>query len=277
MQIWVSVFLTWWVVPLTLLLFWNRYLDRQEFVGTVFHSVACGVALSSGIFLHRVAGKILSGAQRTPFPWPSRFSPWRWAAPVATGTAVTAILTAVAAGAVWGVRSGSIRDNYWPRQTGVRSWVPKVVALYWLSAIRRSARCRALGQTGHLETRGHQRERKRKGNPAELRQSAICGYAPFIPCQLVPHQRRVWKKPDLLGANLEVSIEIKDDLSGAAWANADVKRAAMARAKLDGAEIKYADFTSAQGLTADQLRAADGWCEAFYDETQIHMLGLPRH
>ena len=67
LQIWVSVFLTWWVVPLTLLLFWNRYLDRQEFVGTIFHSVACGVAVSSAIFLYRVAGKTLSGMQRMPF------------------------------------------------------------------------------------------------------------------------------------------------------------------------------------------------------------------
>lgn len=80
---------------------------------------------------------------------------------------------------------------------------------------------------------------------------------------------------DLLGANLEGSAMIDADLRGASLANADLKRAAMARAKLDGAEIKYADFTSAQGLTTDQLHAADGWCEAFYDETQIQMLGLP--
>jgi len=93
LQIWVSVFLTWWVVPLTLLLFWNRYLDRQEFGGTIFHSVVCGVAVSSAIFLYRVAGKTLSGAQRMPFSWSDALRS------LTTGAAVACILTAMAEGA----------------------------------------------------------------------------------------------------------------------------------------------------------------------------------
>ncbi len=274
LQIWISVFLTWWVVPLTLLLFWNRYLDRQEFGGTVFHSVACGVAFSSAIFLHRVAAKTLSGARRAPFSWPSPFSPRKWSAPFATGGAVAAILTAVAAGAIWGVRSGSIRNNYWPNQTGVHSWVPKAMALYGFSpfADLRAAELSIKPATWKPEdTSATENVKGIQLSSASLRYADM--RASFLANSFLTSADL--EGADLLGSNLEGSAVIDADLRGASLASADLKRAAMTRAKLDGAEIKYADFTNAQGLTANQLRAADGWCEAFYDDKQIQMLGLP--
>ena len=268
LQIWVSVFLTWWVVPLTLMLFWNRYLDRQEFVGTIFHSLACGFGVASAIFLYRVAGKTLSSAQRMTFYWSDalRF--------LTTGATVACILTGIAAGAIWGVRSGSIRDNYWPDQTGARSWVPKAMALYGFSpfADLRAAELSVKPTTwkpddiaAYENVKGIQLS-STSLRYADMRSSFLANS--FLTSADL-------EGADLLGANLEGSSMIDADLRGATLANADLKGAAMARAKLDGAEIKYADLTDAQGLTADQLRAADGWCQAFYDQKQIQMLGLP--
>jgi uncharacterized protein YjbI with pentapeptide repeats len=268
LQIWVSVFLTWWVVPLTLLLFWNRYLDRQEFVGTIFHSVACGVAVSSAMSLYRVAGRTLSGAQRMPFSWSDALRPF------STGATIAGILIALAAGAIWGVRSGSVRDNYWPDQKGVRSWVPKAMALYGFSpfADLRAAELSVKPAAWKPDDIGaYENVKGIQLSSTSLRYADM--RASFLANSFLTGADL--EGADLLGANLKGSSMIDADLRGATLANANLKAATMTRAKLDGAEIKYADLTDAQGLTADQLRVADGWCEAFYDQKQTQMLGLP--
>jgi kumamolisin len=268
LQIWVSVFLTWWVVPVTVLLFWNRYLDRQDFIGTIFHSVTCGVAVSSAIFLYRVAGKALSGAPRMARSRSDVLPS------LSAGAGVACILTALAAGAIWGIRSGSLRDNYWPDQTGVRSWVPKAMALYGFSpfADLRAAELSVKPTASKPDDIGAYENVK----GIQLSSSSL-RYADMRASFLVNSflTSADLEGADLLGANLRGSSLVDTDLRGASLANADLKGAAMARAKLDGAEIKYADLTEAQGLTDDQLRAADGWCEAFYDPKQIQILGLP--
>ena len=38
-QQWISTFLAWWVVPITLIMFWVRYLRRHDIYGTVLQSV----------------------------------------------------------------------------------------------------------------------------------------------------------------------------------------------------------------------------------------------
>jgi uncharacterized protein YjbI with pentapeptide repeats len=253
-QIWASVFMTWWVVPLTLLLFWNRYLDRQDFWGTLFHSVACGIAVSSAIFLYRLARNTLRGAARAPFSWTSVLSSRMWAAPLGTGIAVASFLTLVAAGAIWGLRSGSIRDNYWPDQTGMRSWVPKAMALYGFSPFPDLRAAELSVKPAAWKPDDSAANENVKGielSGAHLRyadmRTAFLENAILTSADL--------EGADLLGANLEGSGMIDTDLRGASLADADLKSAAMANAKLDGADVKYADFTNAQGLTADQLRA----------------------
>jgi kumamolisin len=274
LQIWVSVFLTWWVVPLTLFLFWNRYLDRQEFYGTIFHSIACAASVSSAIFLYRLARNTLRGTKRVPFSWRSAASPRTWAAPLGTGIVVASVLTIVAVGAIWGVRSGSIRDNYWPHQTGPRSWVPKTMALYGFSPFADLRAAELSVKPASLKPNDSNVTENIKGiqlSGASLRYADM--RASFLANSFLTSADL--EGADLLGADLEGSGMIDTDLRGASLANADLKGTSMARANLDGADIKYADFTNAQGLTADQLRAADGWCEAFYDEAQLKMLGLP--
>ena len=274
LQIWVSVFLTWWVLPLTLLLFWNRYLDRQQFWGTVFHSVACGAAASSAIFLYRLARSTLRGAQRSPFFWRSALLPRMWAAPLGTGMAVAFILTLVAAGAIWGVRSGSIQDNYWPNQTGVLAWVPKTMALYGFSPFADLPAAELSVKPAAWKPNDSSANENVKGvqlSGASLRYADM--RAAFLVNAFLTSADM--EGADLLGASLAGSSMIDTDLRGASLAGADLSGATMTGAKLDGADIQYVDFTNTQGLTADQLRGADGWCEAFYDEKQIQMLGLP--
>jgi len=57
----VSIFLAWWIVPLTLLWFWLRYLPRHKWGGTWLHIgliTACGAA---GVLSYGNAARTLRG------------------------------------------------------------------------------------------------------------------------------------------------------------------------------------------------------------------------
>jgi len=68
-QLWISVLLAWWVVPMTIFLFWARYLRRHEWYGTIFHIVALAVTLLSALGLTRLAMATLERTERPPFQW----------------------------------------------------------------------------------------------------------------------------------------------------------------------------------------------------------------
>src|SRR5271166_4701502 len=69
LQLWISVLLAWWIVPITLFLFWGRYLRRHEWIGTTFHVVLLVIALVAGVSLYRLAVATLRGDERVPFTW----------------------------------------------------------------------------------------------------------------------------------------------------------------------------------------------------------------
>jgi uncharacterized protein YjbI with pentapeptide repeats len=68
-QVWISVLLAWWVVPMTIFLFWARYLRRHEWYGTIFHIVTLTVTIISAWCLTRLAIATLRGTERPPFHW----------------------------------------------------------------------------------------------------------------------------------------------------------------------------------------------------------------
>ena len=51
-QVWISVLLAWWVVPMTIFLFWARYLRRHEWYGTIFHIVTLTVTILERLVPH---------------------------------------------------------------------------------------------------------------------------------------------------------------------------------------------------------------------------------
>jgi hypothetical protein len=50
-QVWIARLLAWWVVPLTLALFWLRYLVRQNPAGTAYHCILTAIAASAAFSL----------------------------------------------------------------------------------------------------------------------------------------------------------------------------------------------------------------------------------
>jgi uncharacterized protein YjbI with pentapeptide repeats len=62
----VSIGLAWWVVPLTLIFFWLRYLPRHDWWGTGLHVLLIAVAAWFGVYSYRLAVQTLSlGATTT--------------------------------------------------------------------------------------------------------------------------------------------------------------------------------------------------------------------
>lgn len=274
LQIWISVLLAWWVAPVTLILFWLRYLVRHEVLGTMFHAAAAAASISSAVFLYRLARNTLRGAERRPFHWPSAILDRAWLAPAATFVAISASLTIVSLGAIKGTRPGTVEDNYWPDQAGPRSWIPKAMMFFRFSPFA-DLRAAELSAKPNDWASGDETSKKAvKGiqlSSADLRFADM--RASFLADSLLTDANL--QGADLLGANLEQAGMIGTDLRGASLANANLKGASLVRAILEGADIKYAHFEGAVGLTAEQFRRADSWCEAFYDGGQLQMLGLP--
>jgi len=268
LQVWISVFLAWWIVPLTLLMFWARYLVRHEIIGTIFHSAACACAAASAVFLYRLARNTLKGVGRSPFQWPSSLRRSSWGFPLATAAVVASFLLAVALGAIRGVRSGSLEDNYWPRKTGPRSWIPRTMTFFHFTpfADLRGAELSSKPSAGNAggEIKGLQLS-ETDLRFADMRVSYLAG-------SLLTDTNL--EQADLWGADLNHAGMVGVDLHGASLAHANLQGAYLVGANLDGADLKYAHLEGAQGLTASQLRGAENWCQAYFDSNQIQSLAL---
>lgn len=120
-----SIGLAYWVVPVTLLLFWARYLTRQEIHGTILHALL--VAIAAGVALHATT--------KTGRPQESWGLDRKWANRVvarlkgvnsaAAAAAVGAFLLFLSVGTIAGVPQNRSRaPQYSP--TNIRRWAPTV-------------------------------------------------------------------------------------------------------------------------------------------------------
>ena len=276
LQLWISVLLAWWVVPLTLLLFWVRYLVCHELIGTVFHSIAAAVAISSAIFLYRLARNTLRRVEPGPSSRPAATPRHTWLPPVATGVMTAASLIVLSLGGIMGARSGTVEDNYWPDQAGPRSWVPKAMAFFRFSPFANLRTAELSVKPSDWSIANDKAKTAVTGvqlSSSDLQFADM--RASFLPNSLLTGANL--EEADLLGADIELAVMMGTNLTGASLANANLRGASLARANMERADIKYADFEGAQGLTKTQLLAADNWCEALYDAEQLSMLDLPHN
>ncbi len=67
MKEWITIFLAWWVVPLTMIGFWLRYLPRHEWGGTFFHIALIAVSVAFAIIFYRLCALTLQGKKKADF------------------------------------------------------------------------------------------------------------------------------------------------------------------------------------------------------------------
>ena len=70
-QEWITIFLAWWVVPLTMIAFWLRFIPRHDWWGTIFHITLIVTAISFAIIFYRLCALALKRKERIKFnnPW----------------------------------------------------------------------------------------------------------------------------------------------------------------------------------------------------------------
>lgn len=129
LQKWISILLAWWLLPVTLVLFWARYLSRHELLGTVFHCALTSICVSAAVFLYGLAARTLSGTERKAFAWSSALRNTRAYGAFAVVAAAAVLLFVISIGAVKGARLPTSDRDWWPRSYGPSSWVPRAMAL----------------------------------------------------------------------------------------------------------------------------------------------------
>jgi uncharacterized protein YjbI with pentapeptide repeats len=289
LQQWVSILLAWWFVPITLGLFWLRYLPRHDFLGTAFHSLLTAVCVTAAVFLYKLARATLRGAERRPFVWKSAIRTRAAYKPIALTLISIFALLGLSVGALYGVRTGSSDADWWPNASGARTWVSRAMAHVGYSPFA-DLRASDLSVKPANWTGKNDNEldsvRGLQLAGVDLRYADIRGA--FLPVTVLNDAHLEWadllladlRRSELSGAHLYradlLGAQLKGaDLLGADLRDADLTAADLTEADLTSAEVKYADFTAAVGLTADQVRKAKDWQDALYDPALLLELQLP--
>jgi uncharacterized protein YjbI with pentapeptide repeats len=240
--------LAWWIAPVTLFVFWGRFLARHDWLGTGLHIALLVLAIGLGWMSYRLARATLRGAPRKPFVWAQAFKDVRTYKRV-TGMLVTcaigAIFYYVSVGAIEGdpnyagyVKSGNIRRH------SFRVLVPRILENIGLrpfaNLVEEDVSIKSPNWTG------------RSNQYYPLVKGAHLGKANM---QWADADFAFLANADLRNANLNNARLRRADLSGAKLENSNLSEANLSEAKLFTANIQFANLQHACLRNADLTEA----------------------
>lgn len=225
----ISIGLAWWVVPMTLLLLWGRYLPRHDFYGTTLQTVLLAVSVTAAVFLYRLAAATLRGAERQRFSWKAALKSIRGYCAVGTFLATVGIFILLSLGAVEGFRQGG-QDWQSGERAGRWSWVPRLMALVHYSPFANLSKADVSIKPPNWTGKGDGELDLVTG--AELS---------------VTSKRIVRRRADLRYADASGAFLAKANLSGAHLEGADLMQSDLRRAdaSVESAHLNSADLTGA--------------------------------
>jgi uncharacterized protein YjbI with pentapeptide repeats len=246
-QQWLSVVLAWWLVPLTLVLFWGRYLPRHDRLWTYFHAVIFAVAVVAAWRLHRLARKTLRGEERLSFKQSVR-RPGPYLGILAALIVMAAAIT-ISRAAILG---------------SPESPVPRVLTLLGYSPFadlfQADVSLKPVDWTGRSDS---ELDRVKGANLGlrDLRHAMAWGaFLAKARLQGSDLQNAFLFMANLQGAELSVA-NLHDanlygaNLKGASLYDANLQKANLKEAKLNGAVLNLADLRDAFLVEADLSRA----------------------
>ena len=254
-----AIFLAWWIVPVTVFVFWGRYLPRHEWAGTGLHVALLILSIGSAILLHHHAVGTLRRdvtAFRWRRPWSDRRT-YQAAVPVGLGV----VFALVSLGAI----EGDARRNYAGGPVvlgGVATWVP-----YAFDSVghKTFANLREADVSTKPATWTGLAERPTEGLDMSLREKARTELAQVkgarFQAQDLRHAdavRAFLAKADLRDAKLQGAFLLGTNFQGADLDSANLQGADLRGANLQGARLAGTHLTEAKGLTWEQLDEACG-------------------
>ena len=268
----VSVVLTWWVVPLTLFVFWARYLVRHEWIGSGLQILLLVVSAGFGILSYCLARAILRGAETHPFQWQR---PGLAVVTISTGAlAFGALFVFISLGAIEGEPPQYTRDGEAVLRGKPATWVPYA---FRKLGYRAFADLRGADVSTKLERYSGQDIAFVKGaklKNADLRfANAKSAFLVKADLRSADVYRADFAFADLRGAklgqdrdqirNLRHAILTGADFRGVDLRDADLiganlQKADLGKAKLNSAKLYGANMIGARNLTQTQLDAACG-------------------
>jgi uncharacterized protein YjbI with pentapeptide repeats len=262
LQQFISVLLAWWVVPITMFLFWGRYLTCHEQTGTKLHIALLAISATAALVLYRLAVVTVRGTKRKPLGRRGMLRSQEGYQAAAFAVAVWLLSGVVSSGAQWGVPSNApilgiasrVQGTNYGRRTDAATWIPRLMA--------------TVGYSPFADLVGAEvSQKKPTWSKSDSSLDFVVGARlkgvnlrhasaneAFLAGALLPHADMfgaVLVGADLRGADLSDAI-----LHGAILLKADLRGAHLERADLGGAVLRGADLSNAHLSMAD-LNDAD--------------------
>jgi uncharacterized protein YjbI with pentapeptide repeats len=230
MQQWLSILLAWCVVPVTLFVFWGRFLLRHHSLGTALHVGLLVASIGGGWMFYLLARATLRGAPRNPFFWAQALNDGRTYKRIAgfSGACVLAVIFyLVSAKAIEGVSRNDGTFSLW-----------RLVA-------------RSLEEIGFrpFADLGQQDVSTKPSNwTGDVKEYPLVKGA-HLP--LANMHRANASGAFLVNADMHQAILSSADLSGADLSNANLSKANLVTANLSHANLSYANLSNANLVTAN--------------------------
>jgi uncharacterized protein YjbI with pentapeptide repeats len=237
-----SLAAAYWIVPLTLLLYWTRYLTRQEIHGTILQALLTTVAAGMATYTTLKVGR---PQERWALEnkWANRaIARVKAIHPISGAATLGIVLLLLSGGVIFGVPHDRARAPQYGL-TNIRRWVPD--AFWWLAydpyadLTEASISQRPAGWNGSDEQVGS--VDGLRANKAKFRYAQAYG-AFFANSHLfqADFQGAFLSEADLRGADLGQS-----NMRYAIMDHAQMNRANLDRSNLDGADLRRADLRGA--------------------------------
>lgn len=248
LQVAIATILAWWVVPLTFIFFWIRYLPRHDWYGTGLHLMLLVISIIVAIGLYRLATKTLHGV-------PSLSCSRDRELTVALTVTVLVLFGGLSYGAIEGVKSqhmwrtgGYVHDEL-PvrvREEGLdlRLWVPRFLGYVGRSPFAEFTAADVSSKPP--DWTGYQDSRFMLVKGANLK-GANLSYA--------NGPRAFWVRADLSDANLRGGFLVSGDLREANLMWANLSGSFLFDANLKGANLREANLSMAHLDNADLMSA----------------------
>ena len=245
----VSIFLMYWVVPITTGLFWVRYLTLQDLRGTTLHVLLLVAAIAAAASFPGMAAAAFAPAASWPAHPASELAVEKGSlrrALLLFGTA--AVFFLASAGVILGAPYGD------PRPLESKRWAISSAATHALWLIGYNPYAQLIESdlsTKPANWTGREEEMAlvKGANLNEMRLRHVQAYGAFLV------KARLWRA-DLQSAYLSEADLREANLHQAVLQSATIDRARLNRAILQGANLREADATRADLRDADLSRAS---------------------